>query len=389
MTYATTYNIRGYQTTQRPEATDVTQAVNGFHNLDKKTKGCQRSKKRQATARPGYNAPFSFLRTAFLPKQKEAETIQACNETAKKEKDFYQSLSHLANHYNLKPMATRSFGYPYNMALALWDIQKQLREHWENCEDVRLIQDNKKIYLACTERYNTGGSLYYIPVMPLYRMLKEPQRKNTALLLLSVFSYLYHLAGIPYYRAENSYLYWQYEMLQDWLIEDEDEEGKKDCIAEFTQAEQIGDYMEQEIFNHSNLDLFKIRLDSFEIKDTFDIDCQRLAYEAFAIYEKYPEKNIFQNAQPNGEAEDYDRDSIISMDRYISFCADDHGWLSETLEQTVNNELQEYSQIKEPIITKSFDGKELPLANLNFENRLLPLLDDLCYLLYHYKPLTT
>ncbi|MBS0027227.1 hypothetical protein ACTJJ0_12240 [Chitinophaga sp. 22321] len=389
MTYATTYNIRDYKASRRPKATKAPQSADGVRKLDEKTQGCQRSEKRQATACPGYNASFSFLRTAFLPKLKEDEEVQVCKKAEKMERDFFSSFSYLTDHYDLKPLQTRSFGYPYNMALSLWDTQKQLNEKYEDCQDIRLIQDSKNIYISCTERYNTNGSLYYIPIIPIHRMFEEPQRENTALLLLSVFSYLYNIADIPYYRDENSYLYWQYQMLQDWLIESEyEEEEQKDCIAEFTQAEQIGDYMEQMISNHIHLDLFKTRLDSFEIKDSFDKDCQRLACEAYTIYEKYPDNTIFQNAQPNSETDGYDWDNTISMDRYISFCANDHGWLSETLEQTVNNELQEYGQIEEPTIFKHFNSKRLAPLNLDFENRLFPLLDDLCYVLYHYKPLT-
>ncbi|WP_431609240.1 hypothetical protein [Chryseobacterium sp. 'Rf worker isolate 10'] len=386
MTYAITYNSRDNQTSPRSDATEVAQAVNGLRNLDEKTKRCQRGKKRQATTCSGYNASYGFLRTTFMPKLKETETLQACKENSKKERNFYTSLSYLAHHYSLESLATDSFTYPYNIALAMWDIQKQLKEKFENWEEIRLIQDSKKIYLTCTERYNTGGSLYYIPVIPLYRMIKDPHRKKTALLLLSVFSYLYHVAHIPYYRQEDSYLYWQYEMLKDWLIEDEDED-RKGCMSEFVQAEWVGTHMEQKIYNYKNLELFERRVHSFTINDTFDTDCLRLAYEVFNIYQQYPDKNIFQNAHPNGEAQEYDRDNIISMDKYISFCANDHGWLTESLEETVNNELQEYGQIDEPIITKHFNNKKSISVNLDFENRLFPLLDDLCYLLYHYRPL--
>ncbi|MGN7706879.1 hypothetical protein [Chryseobacterium sp. 22543] len=386
MIYATTNYIGENQTTSRPKATETSQTVNRIRNLDEKPQRCKRNKKGQATACSGYDASCNFLRPVFLPKLKESKTTQACKETEKKERDFYKSLSYLAKHYGLEPMPTQSFGYPYNISLAMWDIKKQLKANVENWEEIRLIQYSRKISLTCTERYSTGGSLYYIPVIPLHRMLKDPRRKKTALLFLSVFSYLYHVAGIPYYRQQDSYLYWQYEMQKDWLIEDEGEDVKE-CMVEFTQAEQIGDRMEQKIFNHKNLELFENRLYSCAINDTFDKDCQRLAYEVLHIYQQYPEKNIFQNALPNGDANEYDMDNIIPMDRYISFCANDHGWLSENIEQSVNNELQEYGQMEEPIITKHFDNKRSIQPSLDFENRLFPLLDDLCYLLYHYNPI--
>ena len=72
------------------------------------------------------------------------------------------------------------------------------------------------------ERYNTGAMLYYIPVIPLYQMLRNKRRNKTGLLLLSVCTYLYRIADIPYYRQEGSYLYWIYEMLTEWLEQDEE-----------------------------------------------------------------------------------------------------------------------------------------------------------------------
>jgi len=41
--------------------------------------------------------------------------------------------------------------------------------------------------------------------------------------------------------------------------------------------------------------------------------------------------------------------------------------------------------MQEPTICKRFDTKDVINANLDFENRLFPLLDDMCSLLYNYE----
>src|SRR5690606_27121407 len=124
-------------------------------------------------------------------------------------------------HYSIEPIPTKYFANPYNMALALWDMEEKLKQRVLNWEEIRLVQDSKKTYFISEEKYNTGTTLFYIPVASLYRMLHNRKRKRNAHLLLSVCAYLYHIADIPYYRQEASYLYWMYEMMNDWVEQDD------------------------------------------------------------------------------------------------------------------------------------------------------------------------
>jgi len=212
-------------------------------------------------------------------------------------------------------------------------------------------------------------------------MLRDPKRKHTAQLLLSVCTYLYHVVDIPYYRQENSFLYWQYEMLKEWVVSDEYTDEMSSYLSELEQAEWIGDRMEQKIFHRANLTFFKERLTRFKSTDALDLDCLTLAQEAFELYQQYPNENVFRNARPNGEAEEDDMEYVVTMDKYVSFCADGKGWLNENLEQCVNTDLQEYGQMEEPVILKCFDGSDITGNNLDFENRLFTLMEELAYLL--------
>ena len=69
------------------------------------------------------------------------------------------------------------------------------------------------------------------------------------------------------------------------------------------------------------------------------------------------------------------------MDKYISFCAETKGMLSHMLFETINAELNECSITEEPIIIKKFDGSRISENNLDFENRLFPLIEELIYIL--------
>lgn len=379
-----TYRFGNIQNAREIRTKTIAPPVKRVYGLDATTKRRKRNQERQTAVRSHSHVAHGFLRTSFLPKLQETETLQACRDNANMERDFYISLSQLTEHYGIAPKPLQDFGYPYNIALALKDIEEQLSRKVQDFEVIRLIQDTKKTYFISEERYNTGANLYYIPVVPLFRWLKNPHRKQTAQLLLSVCSYLYHIADIPYYRQQSSYLFWIYDMHKDWFDEDDYGEDTQSYSSEFTKAEWIGDRMEQKIFNQDNLKYFKNRLNSFKIKDNVDNDCFEVAQKAYTLYQQYPNETVFRNARPNGQANEADMENIISMEKYVSFCADATGWLMDNLVESVNNELQEYGQMEEPIISKQFNGFDIAFNTLEFENRLFPMMSKLVYLLNNF-----
>ena len=386
MTYAITHHSGYDTTTQRIQTKATTPPIRRVRKLDKTNKGCKRNPQGQTAVLTSTDVTNGFLRTSFLPVLAETKTVQDYKKRAKTERDFYQSLSQLATHYNINPIYTQSFAFPYNIALALWDTKEKLKDKVRDWEEIKLIQDSKKTFFTSEERYNTNSTLYYLPVVPLYRLLKDKKRKHSAQLLLSVCSYLYHNINIPYYRQENSFLYYEYEMLKEWLLTDDSTEETSIYMHEFEQAERIGDKMEQKIFNTANLSFFKKRLNSFKCTDVFEQDCLKLAQEAYSLLEQYPNENVFRNARPNEKADENEEEieNILTMDYYISFYADGKGWLNENIIQCVNTELQEYGQMEEPSIVKLFDGSNITANNLDFENRLFALIGELIYLLNNF-----
>jgi hypothetical protein len=270
--------------------------------------------------------------------------------------------------------------------LSVWDLQEKLKKTVGNFSELRVLQVSHRTYLLSEEKYTTGTTLYYIPIEPIYQMLKDPKYKKNAHLLLSVCSYLYHSADVPYYRQQGSYLYWLYEMHREWTEEEQDREENVRYVREFDKAELIGDCLEKKIFNHINLAVFEERLKAFKSRDDFDKQCSEIAKKAFALYSDYPHESIFRNAPMNDRDEDEETENeSIGMEKYISFISDTKGWLYESIEESVNNEFNEYGAMDEPTILKCFDGSELTENSLDFESRLFNLLDDMCALLYNYK----
>lgn len=386
MNYAQTYHIGNNQPSRTKKTKAVVQTVERVLPLDAKTQRCKRGSERQTEIGANANVANGFLKTSFLPKLQETKTVQACKETAETQRDFYTSLSKLAEHYKIEPMQTSQFEYPYNMTLAIWDMEEKLKQRVLNWQEIRLVQDSKQTYFISEEKYNTGTTLYHIPIEPLYQMLHDPKRKRNAQLLISICSYLYHIADIPYFRQEDSYLYWMYEMHKEWVEQDDETDEAEMYKLEFSKAELIGDCIEQKIFNSINLHVFEQRLNSFKSRDTFDDDCWQMARKAFALYTEYPQVSIFRNAPINEDPEsEADENEVIGMEKYISFISHTKGWLYESIADSINNEFNEYGAMEEPTICKHFDGKEVTNTSLDFENRLFALLDDMCSLLYNYE----
>jgi len=385
MNYEQTHHI-GYSQTSRTEKTKAAaRTVKQFRPVDAETQRCRPGAERQTQVSACGDASDGFLKVSFLPKGDQTKTVQACRETAEMQKDFYTSLCRLAEHYAIVPMPTCHFEFPYNTALAVWDMEEKLEKSVLNFQQVRVLQDSHKTYLVSEEKYSTGTTLYYIPTEPVYQMAHDPKRRKNAQLLISVCSYLYHIADIPYFRQEGSYLFWLYEMHRECTEQDEDREENERYVREFDKAELIGDIVEQKIFNRMNLQVFEKRLNTFKTRDAFDRQCAELAGKAFELYSQYPSESIFRNAPIRiGEEEETETESI-GMEKYISFISDTKGWLYESLAESINNEFNEYAQMDEPTIIKCFDGTDTTDSSLDFESRLFALLDDLCELLYNYK----
>ncbi|MFH7010510.1 hypothetical protein ACHRV5_01490 [Flavobacterium sp. FlaQc-52] len=386
MNYATDNHIGNSATARAKKTKTASRTAHRVYALDAETKRCRRGTERQTKVSAFGDATDGFLKISFLPRLQENKTLQACQDISKMENDFYSSLDSLAEHYHIVPMPTRYFEYPYNMALALWDLEEKLKKSVGNFSELRLLQDSHRTYLLSEEKYSTGTTLYYIPIEPIYQMFRKPKHKQNAHLLLSVCSYLYHSADVPYFRQQGSYLYWLYEMHREWTEQDEDREENEIYVREFDKAELIGDCIEKKIFNPINLAVFEHRLKGFKSSDAFDKQCLDIGKKAFAIYTNYPNESIFRNAPTRDEEQDEETENeSIGMEKYISFISDTKGWLYESIEESINNEFNEYGAMDEPTILKCFDGSELTENSLDFESRLFNLLDDMCTLLYNYK----
>jgi hypothetical protein len=319
-----------------------------------------------------------FLNHNFLPRYQPEATMLQAHEV---EMGYFSSLAILSKVHGIEPMDVRGKPYPYNVLLSHWDMKRKLnRQPIET--GLHIVQDdNERVRLATRQVWKIGHTLYYIPVMPLFKLLRIKERKATAELLLSVMAYLYHEAGIPYYRQESSFLHYHYQMNKDWLEdckdEYDDDEYQKNA-SDILKTEYCGDVMERRIYNRYQLEHFTERLDAYKPGNGLERDCLRVAADAFGLMREYPGHTVFRHvAEPEPD------DESACFEAYVSFICKTDGWFYENVERGVSDELNEYADTTQPCVIQVFDDTEAKRKEgLEFEYRLFELISDLTTILF-------
>jgi hypothetical protein len=300
------------------------------------------------------------------------------------ERSFFQSLGYLSAHFGFPPNEFSGTVYPYNIHLAFEDAQHQLNGIDPYCS-LRIVQDKSRpACIECEHNAGTGNCLLYIPVETLNRLSKQREKKPTANLLLSLYAWLYN-AGVSYYRNEGDFLYYEYEMLENWYQEDDlEDESVLQNLADLATAKKQGNSWFKKIAGKSNLNAFEQRLNKYQPNNNWEQRLKMIAITFLELSIAYPAKSYYDNIQPalmdNGE-EDY---NPMRPDHYLSFFWSEEGEIYNQLIQCVNNELGEMYGREEPIKTQLFDQPYTDIRLLDFEKRLLDGVDELCYLLNQY-----
>ncbi|MCH5685557.1 hypothetical protein LWM68_15640 [Niabella sp. W65] len=205
-------------------------------------------------------------------------------------------------------------------------------------------------------------------------------------MLVSVCTYLYKIANIPYYRQESSYLCYMYDMLMQ-MHEEEEVEPNPELLAEFEEAKKVGDIIESELLNAENLTSFEDRLNQFNSNDQFGDRCWQVAQKTLDLYREFPTMPLDNKFKTAELCEDDGDNYAITLEKYISFYASGSGWLADLLIDLINNDLQEYSFIEEPVIYQPLDHRKIANNDFDFEQRIFTIIDELTTLLYEYERL--
>lgn len=348
---------------------------------------CAGSKTQPSTLRTAAPPANGFLRHSFMPMYTPAQDLPKQSAT---ERDFFKSLSYLGKHYGLNLTNYRSLPYPYNILMAERDANRKLRTKNRHRALQIVEQDDNITCLTVMETFNHDFGLYYIPVMPIYDLWQNPPYERCAELLTAVCAYLYAEAGIDYYRDDDGYMYNNYEFLEDWITERENEADDDDNHGrqrtDYDNAKLQGDFIQEKMMAKG----FRQSLDSlianFSAVSEYEKDCLKVAQRTWELWQAFPDMNLYKHANLQGYEPDCYEDDYVGMHEYFSFIGSVQDSISDDLKTMVNDEFNERPRYQEPEIVTFFNE---PLAaytdELAYEEKLLNLIDDLCTLLY-YKP---
>jgi hypothetical protein len=347
---------------------------------------CAGSKAKPATLRTTAPVTDGFLRHSFTPTYAPAQDLPDRSAT---ERDFFKSCSHLQTHYGLELTDFRSLPYPYNLLMAEKELHRKLRVK-DKYRHLKIIgQENNEICLTIEETFDEDFCLYYIPVMPIYTLWQNEAHIPCAELLTAVCAYLYAEAGITYYRDEDTYMYYNYEALEDWISDDwgdgEEDEYALEKVA-LEDAKMQGDFIQAKMMETGFRQSLESLIAKFIALSDFEKACLKVANDCLNIWRDYPNYNLFQHASlQDYEVEDYE-DNYVGMHEYISFIGSIDDNLSERLKSMVNDDFNERARYQEPeIITFFNEAQSAYKDELAYEQRAFGLIDDLCTLLYR-KP---
>ncbi|HEY8931436.1 MAG TPA: hypothetical protein VIM55_19690 [Mucilaginibacter sp.] len=306
------------------------------------------------------------------------------------ESEFFNSLSIICDYYGLTKPSVTAYLFPQNIYQAWQSVARQIKTKEGKLDCIIMADDKHRATLATIRQMNTGTTLYYIPVRPLWNWMKKTEQKPIADLVTAIFAYLHQVVEIPFYTGRDSYVSYQYDTIEQWINDagyDEDDEEEKEWqqiqLDALYVAQNSGLHIYRAIIQPECLINFRQAITSFEASNTCDLEWLGIANEFYELYENYPKRSVYDNIRP--DLYHPEEDERISVGQYMSFYWSGADCLTDTLDTMINDSFQEISIMDEPIAVQVFDGVS-PITNetFEFETKLFDLLNRLSTLLNPY-----
>lgn len=337
-------------------------------------------KKAKTAKRPAGYASHDFLKQSFLPVS-HFEGFRK-NKTNLLEEKFFRSLSNLSSRHEIALPLNNDEPFPFNILTAFHQVKKSL-ETKEPGIELLITEYENIVTLATVEEIGISYTLYYPPLSAL-DWLHTKDKRQTFLLLLSLYAYLNQSVRMPL-PSENDYLSNCYDAICDWLENGEEEydpeefQDKKAIVTEMRRKQPI---LEKAVSDPVQLTAFNDRVRTYKPGTETEKKFHSVAEKFLALYEQYPANTFYQNIHTEHYDDDED-DYRAYPDHYFSFYWDDNGWLEEGLMQYINGDLQECSRFEQPASVHYYHESNADAQNnLDFEKRLLELINELSSIIY-------
>ena len=341
------------------------------------TIGTGRNRKPAPKERAKGTVAPAFLTQRFFPQM--AGDSADLTATCRLEQGFYASTANLCALYGWEMPAKSGLPFPFGLAEDLELLREKLNGLERKLYLRFLLDDKGDASLATLKTFSTDTTLFYIPVLPLLKLLENREKVQTGELLQSVMAYLLQVVGIPHFAQDWSYLGSMYEMLSDWWSEEDYPENEGERLEHeqfFEHLWEQGAISLQLLAEKTVLEKFGERVQGFKAENDAESDFLKTAVAFWDLYQAYPERSIKQAMlEPLGAGE---QEGIIRWEQYLHFFWDFGQLVNDQFMDCINAELNECGMMEEPMHIQYFDTpQERETGDFGFEQRLFELLNEL------------
>ena len=354
--------------------------------LRRKTKPsarCRRNTAQPFKKRTSRNGGNGFLNHTFKP------FWLFDGNTERAETEYFRSLKNICKYYDLQIPDVSGLSFPQNIYQS-WQVTNERVKAINKKLDCIILKDEAhEAVLATINQFDTGRTLYYIPVKPLWKWVSDVGQQPVADVVTAIFAYLYQVVQIPMYSDYNTFLADQYryveDMINEEIYEDDAEEKayKEEQLTELSMLQNSGIKLGRLMDEKERLEQMEDTILNYANAEVRDNDLAILAIEFVKLYKAYPNRNMFDSIRPDLYYPEVNE--RIKADEYISFYWSGDDMVIETVMSMIDCSFQEMGITDEPIDVVLFDNPDLAEQEcFGFESRFFPLLDRLCIFLNQY-----
>jgi len=335
----------------------------------------RRRKKRQLEKRTTCSSANGFLKYSFTPIVNRE--VGLLGQAKQVQQEFFQSLANLAEFYQLDISCADNLYYPMNIQDAFEKAKKAFDKKPTGLHLIIAKDKTRKACISTVKTYDTGQCLFYLPAKPLVSLMRNRRMKRQADLMLSMFAYLYQVAGIPYFTY--GFLSGEYDMIYEWYNTGDMDYDEADYLI-MKEIYRLKDYYGKKIFksinNEYHLQQFERRVRQFKPACEKDSALHTVSKQLLAVCKQYPTRGIMDNIYECPVQRE--EDEKVLPDQYISFMWDGEGMLYDQLIETINVRFQETVDMDEPAAVQYFDTMpEAEQHDLGFEEKFFDCLHNL------------
>lgn len=322
----------------------------------------------QTPQRSGESGADGFLRQRFYP------VIPAgiASDWKERERFFFDSVRNLEQAEGISCKSVSGQPYPLNIFEAYADLHQQLEERRTERE-LFIVRCGRYPYcMAMATPMETGYTLYYLPLQPLFRLSRVGHAKKEVALIRSAYCYLHQIVGMGSDFTDG--------MLDMMLDNYEQEDDQSDpwaasCIRSLRSAIYGSDKVKNSFRNRTNLLRWKSRLDSYVPGNDSQKTFLKSVTMLYRLYRRFPGNGFFDSICPQYKPQ---YDTKMCADEYFSFVWTNEGWMADEILDYVNGSFGDYELLEQPLKFTVYDrpgGR--PADNTRFERELLQILEEL------------